>query len=87
METIYYPRFADIIKFKISLLQEETTEIESIELVGCNAFLLKDDIYGVTNISVEISMRIQIFIPVKVSFFLKEIQKSGLIIEMTILDG
>ena len=46
---------------------------------------LEDDIYAVTNISVESSSHIQIFIPVKVSFFLEGIRKSGLIIEMTIL--
>ena len=49
---------------------------------------LEDDIYAVTNISVESSSHIQILlnnIPVKVSFFLEGIRKSGLIIEMTIL--
>ena len=30
---IYYPSFADINKFKVSLLQEEATEIESISFV------------------------------------------------------
>ena len=32
---------------------------------------------------VEISVHIDIFLPVKASFFLEKIQKSGLIIEMT----
>ena len=35
-----------------------------------------------TSISVEISSDIQIFIPLKVSFFLEGIQESGLIIKM-----
>ena len=87
LETIYYPHFADLIKFKVSLLKEEATEIESIDFIGCYTTWLKDEIYVVTNITVEISMHIQIVIPIKVSFFLKGIQKSGLIIEMTILDG
>ena len=45
----------------------------------------KDDIYAVTNISVEISSHIQIFIPVKQSLFIEGIQKYDLIIKMTIL--
>ena len=84
METIYYPRFTNLNKFKSSLRQEEATEIESIDFVGCYAVRLKDGIYAVTNISVEVSMQIQIFIPVNTFFFLKGIQKSGLVIEMTI---
>ena len=34
METIYYLSFADLNKFKVSLLHEEATEIESIDFVG-----------------------------------------------------
>ena len=30
---IYYPSFADLNKFKVSLLHEEVTEIESIDCV------------------------------------------------------
>ena len=81
---IYYPSFADLNKFKIRLLQEEAIEIESIDFVGCHISRLKDGISVATNISVEISMHIQIFIPVRASFFLKRIQISGLIIELTI---
>ena len=38
---IYYPRFTDLNKFKVSLLQEEATKIESIDFVGCYATQLK----------------------------------------------
>ena len=31
---IYYPSFGDLNKFKVSLLYEEATEIESIDFVG-----------------------------------------------------
>ena len=79
---IYYPRFADWNKFRISLPQEEATEIESVDFVGCYATRLKDGIYAVTNISVEITMHIQIFNPVKASLFLKRIQKSSVIIKV-----
>ena len=35
---IYYPSFGDLNKFKVSLLYEEATEIESIDFVGlCNS--------------------------------------------------
>ena len=34
METIYYLSFAGLNKFKVSLLHEEATEIESIDFVG-----------------------------------------------------
>ena len=82
--TIYDPTSADLFKFKVSLLQEKATEIETIDFVGCYATQLRDDIYAVTTISAEISMHIQLFILVKTSFFLKWIQKSGLITEMVI---
>ena len=45
-------------------------------------YWLKDGIYAVTIISVDISMHIQIFISMKASFFLKGTQQPGLIIEM-----
>ena len=32
---VYYPSFAYLNIFKVSLLQAEATEIESIGLVGC----------------------------------------------------
>ena len=72
---IYRPSFAN-------LLQEKTTEVESIEFVDCYATRLKDDIYAVTIIGIEISMLIQIFISVKAFFFLMGVQQSSLIIEM-----
>ena len=34
LETIHYSSFADLNKFKVSLLQELATEIESIDFVG-----------------------------------------------------
>ena len=77
METIYHPSFAN-------LLQEEETEVESTEFVDCYATRLKDGIYAVTIIGVEISMHIQIFISVKAFFFLKGVQQCSLIIEMAI---
>lgn len=33
LEMIYYPSFGDINKFKVCLLQEEATKIESISFV------------------------------------------------------
>ena len=57
---------------KVILLQEEATEIESIGFVECYTTPLKDDIYAVTIIGVKISMHIQIFISVKLFFFLRE---------------
>ena len=77
METIYHPSFAN-------LLQEEATEVESTEFVDCYATRLKDSMYAVTIISIEISMDIQIFISVKAFFLLKGVQQSSLIIEMVI---
>ena len=74
----------NLIKSKVSLVQEEATDIESIDFVECYATRLKDGICTVTIIGAEISMHIQIFISVKAFFFLKGFQQSGLIIEMTI---
>ena len=51
-------------KSKVSLLQEETTEIESIDFVECHATRLKDGTYDITVIGAGISMYIQIFISV-----------------------
>ena len=48
---MYYPSFVDLNKFNVSLLQEEATEIESIDFVGCYTTQLKDDICAVTNTS------------------------------------
>ena len=56
-------------------MQEEANEIESIGFVGCYTTQLKAGIYAVMNISIEISMHIQIFVPMKAPFFLKGIQK------------
>ena len=58
-----------VLPIKTNLPQDKVTEIESIDFVRCYVTLLKDDIYGVTIIGIEISMHIQIFIPVKASFF------------------
>ena len=52
-------------------MQEEANEIESIGFVGCYTTQLKAGIYAVMNISIEISMHIQIFVPMKAPFFLK----------------
>ena len=46
-------------------------------LIGCHALSLKDSIFAVTNIAVEILMYIQIFILMKVAFFLEGIQRSS----------
>ena len=51
--------------------------------VGCYAPWLKDGIFAVTNISVEILMYIQIYIHVKAASFLEGIQRSSLIIKKT----
>ena len=53
-----FPSFAYLNKFMVNLLQEEATETESIDFVGCYLTRLKDGIKAVTNISVEISMYI-----------------------------
>ena len=81
---MHYPSFVDLNKFKVSLLHEEASEIENINFAVCYATWLKDGIYAVTKIGVEILMHIQIFIPLKAIFFLKGIQQSSLIIEMMI---
>ena len=51
--------------------------------VGCYAPWLKDDIYAVTNIGAEILMYIQIFIRVKVTFFVEGIHQSSLVSKET----
>ena len=48
--------------------------------IRCYAHWLKDGIYAVTNIDLEILMYTQIFILVKGTFFLKAIQQSSFII-------
>ena len=54
------------------------------DFVDCYATQLKDGIYAVTIIGIEISMHIQILISVNAFFFLKGIEQSGLITEMAI---
>ena len=51
------------------------------KFVGCYAPWLKDSIYGVTNISVEILMYIQIFILVKAASFIEGIRRSTSVIK------
>ena len=62
---------SDWSKVKVSLLYGEKSEKENV--FECFAISLKDSIYAVTNIDVEISMNI-----------LKGIQQAGFIIEMMI---
>ena len=66
--------FDNLNKFKVSLLHEETSEIWKKYFVGCYAPQLKDGIYAVTNVSIEISMYIQMFILMRTAFFLEGIQ-------------
>ena len=66
--------FDNLNKFKVSLLHEETSEIRKKYFVGCYAPQLKDGIYAVTNVSIEISMYIQMFILMRTAFFLEGIQ-------------
>ena len=61
-------RVIKLSKFKASLLHEGTSEIGNGYFVGCYPPWPKDDIYSVTNISVEILMYIQIFVLVKAVF-------------------
>ena len=78
------PIWTDLLKEatkRKSLLQKEATEIESIDFAECYTTWLKDAIYAVTTISIEVSMHIQILISAKA---LKGIQQSGSIIEMLI---
>ena len=56
LSMIYFSSFGDLNRFKVSLLHEEATEIESIDFVGlCNS---TKDVYAVTNINVKISIHI-----------------------------
>ena len=64
----YLLGFADLNKSKFSLLQEEVTEIESIDFVECYPTPLTNHIYAVTIISIEFSLHINIFISAKASF-------------------
>ena len=52
--------------------------MEIINFVGCYTTWLKDSIYAVINMGVEIFMHIQIIIHGKACLFLKEIQQSDL---------
>ena len=81
LQTIHYPIFDDLSKFKVSLLHDETSEIGKKYFVGCYGLWLKDGIYAVTNIGVEILMYIQIFILVKAAFSIEGIHQSRLIIK------
>ena len=49
--------------------------------VGCYTPRLKDDIYALRNIGIEILMYIQIFILMEAAFFLAGIERSNLIIK------
>ena len=51
--------FDDLSKFKVSVLHEGTSEIGKKYFNGCYQPSLKDGIYGVTNIAIEILMYIQ----------------------------
>ena len=63
--------FDNLKKFKVSLVHEETRKKY---FVGCYAPQLKDGIYAVTNVSIEISMYIQMFILMRTAFFSEGIQ-------------
>ena len=52
LDTIYYPTSADLLKFKVSLLQEELTEIDTTYFGGCYATQLRDSIYMLSQTSV-----------------------------------
>ena len=56
---------------------EGTSETEKKYFVELHAPWLKDDIFAAKNIGLEILMNIQIFILVKVAFFLEGIQRSS----------
>ena len=55
METVYHQSLAYLNKFKVSLLHEEATEIESIDFIGLWN-LTKGLYHAVININIEISM-------------------------------
>ena len=69
METTHYSSVVNSKKFKVSLLNEETSETENINFVACNTTGLKNGIYVATNIGAKLVMHIQIFIAVKATFF------------------
>ena len=71
----------------VSVLHAETREIGKKHFVECYAPWLKDGIFAITNISVEILMYIQIFILVETAFSLEGIQRSSLIIKNTNKDS
>ena len=72
LETILYPSFTDLNKLKVSLLHEETSEIEKNHFVGCYATWPND---RCSNINVYQNMY-----SCEISFYLVEIQQSSLII-------
>ena len=53
MEAILYSSFVNLTKFKVSLLNGETNEVEDDNLVGCYTTLLKD---GISNLIVFINL-------------------------------
>ena len=53
---------------------KEQLKYEKKYFVQCYAPWLKDGIYAVTNLAIEISVYIQMFILVRVAFFLEGIQ-------------
>ena len=61
-QAIHYPVFDHLTKFKVSLLHEKTSETGKKYFVGRYARWLRDGIYAITNIGVEIVMYIQLFI-------------------------
>lgn len=84
-----YTKFGDELlskfsRFKASILKEEATEMEIIDFVECYTNQIKDGTCVVQNLDAEISMYIQIIIPVKTSFFLQGIQQSSLTTKVTI---
>ena len=69
---IHYLNFAELKTFKMNLLREEMSEKENINFARCYATLRKNGTFHVTNIDEGILIFIQISIPLKASFFLKE---------------
>ena len=49
-------KFCHLNKIKVSLLHEEANEIKNIDFIWCYATWLKDGIYAIRNIVVEILM-------------------------------
>ena len=77
---IRYPIFNNISKLMVNILWRNEW-IAKKYFVGSYTLRLKDGIYAVTNIGVEIFMYIQILILMKAGFFLEGIHRSNLIIK------